>query len=94
MTTGDEKQDVWVQQIRTVQKPRQRKVKEGHHDLSERKSIIVRRVNTLLTKRKENRLFWFFFKKKGRGWQEKGRRVPQAREITQIFPYFRENHRK
>lgn len=71
------------------------KVKEGHHDLSERKSISVRRGNMLLTKRKENR---FFRGKKGRGgekkWQEKGRKVPQAKKITQIFPYFKENHRK
>lgn len=32
MTTGDEKQDIWVQQMRTVQKIRQWKVKEEHRD--------------------------------------------------------------
>lgn len=81
-----------MQQMRTVQKPRQRKVKERHRDLSERKNIIVRRGNTLLTTRKEERVG--FFLKKGRRWQEKGRKVTQAREITQAFPYFKENHRK
>lgn len=91
MTREDEKQDIWVQQMRTVQKLRQQKVKEGHQDLCERKSISVTTGNTLLTVRKENR---FFFRKRVRLCQEKDINVPQVMEITDKFPYFKENYRK
>jgi len=80
MTTGDEKQDIWVQQMRTVQKPRQRKVKEGHHDLSERKSISVRRGNTLLTV--------VFFKKGREGVARKGQKGTTGQRNHTDFTLF------
>lgn len=46
MTTRDEKQDIWVEQMRTAKKAGQTKVKEGHHDLSERQNTCVRKGNT------------------------------------------------
>lgn len=81
--------DIWVPQMRTVQKPRQKKVKKEHHGMSEKSiSIEVWRVNSWLKGRKTG-------EKGGRGGiPVKQRSLSHTSEMTQIFPYFKKNHRK
>lgn len=87
MTTGDEKQDICVQQMRTVQKIRQQKVKEEHHDRIDRSSTTRRRTSDY---KEENKLK----KKKKVIGSKKRKKSCHRSEKWQIVPYFKENHRK
>lgn len=84
MTTGDEKQDIWVQQMRTVQKIRQQKVKEEHHDRIDRSTTTRRRTYDY---KEENK---FKKKKKSDRKQEKEEKLPQVREMADISIFQRE----